>query len=53
MRNLVYKLADGSVVRTYKEALASGQTYKVVMENVERAKSYLSPKRKAMLVKLH
>lgn len=52
MRNLIYKLADGTVVRTYKEAIASGQAYKVVMENIDRAKPYLSEKRKAMLIKL-
>ena len=52
MRNLTYKLADGTIVRTYKEALESGQTYKVVMETIDRPKSELSPKRKAMLIKL-
>ena len=52
MRNLIYKLADGSIVKTYKEATASGQTFSVVMENVDRPKSELSPKRKAMLIKL-
>ena len=52
MRNLTYKLADGSIVKTYKEATASGQTFSVVMENVDRPKSELSPKRKAMLIKL-
>ena len=52
MRNLTYKLADGTIVRTYKEALESGQTYKVVMESIDRPRSELSPKRKAMLVKL-
>ena len=52
MRNLIYKLADGSIVKTYKEAIVSGQTFSVVMENVDRPKSELSPKRKAMLIKL-
>ena len=51
MRNLVYRLANGSVVRTYAEAVASGQTYKVEMENVDRPKVELSPKRKALLKK--
>ena len=52
MRNLTYKLADGTIVKTYKEAIASNQPYKVVMETIDRPKSELSPKRKAMLIKL-
>ena len=52
MRNLIYELADGTVVRTYKEALASGQVFKTKLENVAMAKAILSDKRKAMLVKL-
>ena len=52
MRNLLYKLADGTIVKTYKEAVESGQTYVAVMENVDRVKPELSPKRKAMLIKL-
>ena len=34
MRNLVYKLADGSVVKTQAEAKASGQAFKAVCENI-------------------
>ena len=52
MRNLIYKLADGVIVRTYAEAVNSGQSYTVILENVPREKPTLSPKRKAMLVKL-
>ena len=52
MRKLMYKLANGSIVKTYKEALASGQTYTTVMENIDRPRTELSPKRKAMLIKL-
>ena len=52
MRNLTYKLADGTIVKTYAEALASGQTYVAVLENIDRPKTELSPKRKAMLIKL-
>lgn len=52
MRNLIYKLADGTIVKTYKEAITSNQSFTVVMENVDRPKSELSPKRKAMLIKL-
>ena len=52
MRNLIYELADGTIVRTYKEALASGQTYKTKLEREAMAKVALSPKRKAMLIKM-
>ena len=52
MRKLLYKLADGTIVKTYKEALESGQTYVAVMENIDRPKTELTPKRKAMLIKL-
>ena len=52
MRNLVYRLADNSIVRTFAEAERSGQTYKVEFEAVDRPKPQLSEKRKAMLVKL-
>lgn len=34
MRNLVYKLADGSVVKTQAEAKASGQTFKMICVNI-------------------
>lgn len=34
MRNLVYKLADGNVVKTEAEAKASGQAFKAVCENM-------------------
>ena len=50
MRNLTYMLTDGSIVRTYEEALKSGQGYKVIID-VDRPAPELSPKRKAMLVK--
>ena len=52
MRNLTYKLADGTMVNTFNEAKASGQSYTVVLKDVERAKVLLSDKRKAMLVRL-
>ena len=52
MRNLIYKLEDGTIVRTYKEALSSGQAFKTLMENVEKEKPILSEKRKKMLIKL-
>ena len=52
MRNLYYELADGTVVKTYKEALTSGQTFKTKLEREAMAKVELSEKRKAMLVKL-
>ena len=52
MRNLYYELADGTTVKTYKEALASGQTFKTKLEREAMVKPILSAKRKAMLVKL-
>ena len=52
MRNLFYELANGTVVKSYKEAVASGQTFKAKLENVPREKPFLTEKRKAMLVKL-
>ena len=50
MRNLIYKLADGNIVKTYKEALNSGQSFKPIMEDVPPEEPVLSPKRKAMRV---
>lgn len=52
MRNLVYRLEDNTIVRTYDEALKSGKSYKVEMEIIDRPEPQLSPKRKAMRVKL-
>ena len=34
MRNLVFKLADGTVVKTQAEAQASGQRYTMECENI-------------------
>ena len=39
MRNLIYVLADGSVVRTMADAKASGQKYTVDFEDVQVEKS--------------
>lgn len=52
MRNLVYMLENGTIVMTYEDAIASGQPFKTVMENVDRPKPILSEKRKAMRIKL-
>ena len=52
MRNLYYELANGMIVKSYKEAIVSGQPFKAKLENVPREKPILSDKRKAMLVKL-
>lgn len=52
MRNLYYLLADGTTTKSYKEAKASGQSYKVMLEREAMAKPVLSEKKKAMLVKL-
>ena len=34
MRNLVFKLADGSIVKTQAEAKASGQRYTMECKNI-------------------
>lgn len=52
MRNLFYELADGTIVKTYKEAVASGQSFKTKLERQAMEKPILSDKRKAMLIKL-
>ena len=52
MRNLYYLLANGTTTKSYKEALASGQSFKTILEREAMAKPILSEKRKAMLVKL-
>lgn len=39
MRNLIYVLADGTVVRTMNEANTSGQKYTVDFEDVTVEKS--------------
>lgn len=47
MRNLVYKLADGTIVKTYEEA--KGKDYKVVLETIRPLNTTITPKRKALL----
>ena len=51
MRNLVYRLTNGTIVKTYKEAVASGQGYKAEMVNIEEPLGKLPVKREAMLKK--
>lgn len=50
MRNMVYRLADGRVVKTQAEAKNSKMNYEVVMEDVfeEFDENKLSDKRRAV-----
>ena len=50
MRNMVYRLADGRVVKTHAEAKNSKMNYEVVMEDVfeEFDENKLSEKRRAL-----
>ena len=52
MRNLLYKLADGIIVKTQAEAMNSGQSYTVFLENIPREKPELTPKQKARRIKI-
>lgn len=53
MRNLIYVLADGTVVRTMNEAKASGQKYTVDFEDVIVDKSApLLPLQEARRIRL-
>lgn len=48
MRTLKYRLTDGTVVMTMKEAQTSGQGYTAFMEKISEESSPLSPMREAM-----
>ena len=48
MRKLVYRLTDGSVVTTFKEALISGQGYTAEVENIPLKAPKLTPKQALM-----
>lgn len=49
MRALKYRLTNGTVVTTLKEAQSSGQGYATFLENIVEKPFALSPIRKAML----
>ena len=49
MRRLVYKLANGTIVKTLAEAQSSGQTYVSKMEEIKSEKSKRSPIAQAMI----
>ena len=51
MTNLTYVLADGTEVKTYAEALASGQRYTAKYTLVEKPPVKLTPKQEANRVK--
>jgi len=47
MRRLLYKLTNGTVVRTMAEAQASGLEYSVILEEIAEAPSKMTEKQKA------
>ena len=49
MRAMIYVLADGTEVKSFDVAKASGQSYIIKMAEVEQEKTPLSPIRQAML----
>lgn len=49
MRAMIYVLADGTEVKSFDVAKASGQDYTIKMVEVEQEKTPLSPIRQAML----
>lgn len=49
MRILNYKLADGTIVKTYQEAIESKQRFTDYMVEEPRKRPTLSPKRKWLL----
>ena len=51
MTKMTYVLADGTEVKTYAEALKSGQRYTAKYERIPEKPAEISEKRKAMRVK--
>lgn len=49
MRAMIYVLADGTEVKSFDMAKASGQGYTIKMVEVKEEKTSLSPIRQAML----
>lgn len=52
MRMLKYRLTNGTVVDTFKEAQTSGQGYSAIMVEVEKAEVTLTEKQRAKRVKI-
>lgn len=52
MTKLNYKLENGTVVNTYKEAVESGLRFETVYTEVEKEPCKMTEKRKAMRVKI-
>ena len=48
MRKLVYKLANGQVVSSLKEAVASGENFRAVVENLPKEEPNMCPIRKQL-----
>ena len=47
MRKMMYKLSNGTVVSTMREAKASGRDYEIVFEEIREKPSRLTEKQKA------
>lgn len=47
MRRLLYKLSNGTVVSTMKEARTSGRDYEIVFEEIREKPSRLTEKQEA------
>ena len=48
MRKLVYKLANGQVVSSLKEAVASGENFRAIVENLPKEEPNMCPIRKQL-----
>lgn len=48
MRKLVYKLATGQVVNSLREAVASGENFRAVVENLPKEEPNMHPIRKQL-----
>lgn len=48
MRKLVYKLATGQVVSSLREAVASGENFMAVVENLPKEEPNMHPIRKQL-----
>ena len=47
MRKMMYKLSNGTVVNTMKEAKSSGRDYEVIFEEIKEKSSPLTEKQRA------
>ena len=47
MRRLLYKLSNGTIVNTMREARASGRDYEIIFEEIREKPSPLTEKQRA------